>query len=784
MRIITNLLLLAAIALSVLSAAPFRQDGFIWTHTNDKSADAHVVFRKTFMASEVSEGSVRIFADARYILWINGQYVARGPCRFDPAGPEFDTLDVGRFLTKGRNAVAVMVMPYPVGSKATSGKMKRHDPGLKMTLTAGDGTNGTVVRTDASWKWKSGLRYGTPSINWGFVKDTVDARLDDGDWTLVDYDDSEWSAAAAIPGGSWGPLRPRFTPLMMENDVPVSGEAFPISVSRGKEFFYMLPRMVQGYIEIDVESATDGSSLRIDLSQRGSATSIAPENYAYDFKYTAKAGRRKCFTTDDVGFRYIRVSGTDGDLTLHGLRVVDRRYPYVDAGAFTSSDPWLNDLWERAVHTMRMTSSDGYLDCALRERAEWMGDGAVVQYPVTRVTLAGPEIPGEPLRSDAGLMVNMIRHTAQSATQFGDGRMKAHACSDRLDKHAYIEDYSCLWVQSLREVYDHTGNVELVREVWPELTAQMKWFLDRRTDRGLVKAREFVIFDNPVKYITCEGATLNAFVYRALLDAALLADVIGRASEAGAYRKDAEALKAKFNKHLWDAKSGSYVGGLNEDGSPTGLTCHAAMLALDRGIVPPDRVESVTKYFLKTYRSQIGMPYTAYWALENIYKLDTAERDREALDYIRGKWKDVMERTDTGTLTEGFNSGESCHNFGGSCAYFMSSYILGARLDGPASNGRIIVEPRLSGLSSAKGAVVTELGVVPVAWTLDGGKLDLKCTVPPGAKARIRIPQLAESKASRLVLDGKPVTSPVIDGRYSEVPVGPGVHHIVAHTAP
>jgi hypothetical protein len=28
----------------------------------------------------------------RYMLWINGRYVERGPCRFVPAHPEYDTL--------------------------------------------------------------------------------------------------------------------------------------------------------------------------------------------------------------------------------------------------------------------------------------------------------------------------------------------------------------------------------------------------------------------------------------------------------------------------------------------------------------------------------------------------------------------------------------------------------------------------------------------------------------------------------------------------------------------
>ncbi len=775
----------AGITNQILSAPPVLtglQNTFIWKNTVEGTTPNHTVFRKTFNAPDVSSASLKIFADSRYVLWINGQYVERGPCRFDPAGPEYDIIDAAPYLIAGSNTMVVMVLSYPVGASATSAEMKRHAPGLTAELTAGAAGNQTIVRTDPTWRWKNGLSYMPPVIRWPFFNDNVDARLDDGDWTLPAYDDSSWNPAAAISGSAWGTLRPRSTPMQMENDIALATGTFPVSFTGANVAYFTLPRMVQGWLEIDVESAADGSSIKLEVGERGGTTSIS-DTYSYAFNYIAKAGRRKCFTTDDAGFRYIKVTSTGGNLTLHNIRVVERRYPYQDAGAFNSGDSFLNDLWGRAVHTIRMCSSDGYMDCTLRERAEWMGDAAVVEYPVSRVTLAGPQVPGQPLRSDSGLMKNMIRHTAQSASQFGDGRLKAHACSDRNDIHGYIEDYSCLWVQTLRQAYENTGDLDLVNEVWPQLAAQLQWFLDRRSAaRGLVEAREFVIFDNPLKYVVCEGATLNAFIYRALLDAAILGDATGRTSEAANYRAAADALRTSFNQHLWDPAANTYFGGINADGTTRAATCHAAMIALDRGIVPADRLDDARAYFLANYRSAITMPYTAFWVLEQLYAMESRTRDIEALDYIRGKWAGVMARTDTGTLTEGFNGGEACHNFGASCAYFLSSYVLGVRLDGAADANSLIIEPHPSGLPSAGGSVVTEHGVVPVSWTLANEKLNLSCTVPAGTTARLRIPQLVDGKSPALVLNGVPVASPLIDGRYSEVTVPAGNHQLTAET--
>jgi len=768
------------------------QNSFIWRGVTETSA-GYTVFRKTFSAMDVSAATLNLFADARYVLWVNGQYVQRGPCRFDPAGPEYDALNVAPFLVPGTNTLAVMVMSYPTNSSSINSKMKRHVPGLTAWLRVGLGANVMNVLTDATWKWKNNLRYKAPGIGWGFVNDTVDARLDDGDWTRTNYNDSAWTAAAAISGAQWGALQARTTPLQMEQDVTVSGATFPISLTGSNVVYFTLPQMVQGYFEIDVGSATAGSSIGVMVSERGSTNSISmSDNYGSVFSYTSAAGRLKCFCTDTMGFHYLQITNMGGSSTIYGVRVVDHRYPYTNAGSFSSSDPWLNDLWGRAVQTIRMCASDGYMDCTLRERAEWMGDSAVVEYPVSRVTLAGPVVAGQPLASDSGLVRNMIRHIAESGSQLGDGRLKAHACSDRFDIHGYIEDYSCLWVQALRQYYENTGDTNLINEVWPALTGQMQWFLDRRSAaRGLVFAREFVIFDNPLKYVYCEGATLNAFIYRALLDSAELGNAIGQGVTASNYLAAAGLLQTNYNLYLWDSVHGTYYGGLNSDGSLTTTnssggsisptsTCHAAILALDRGIVLTNRLASVQQYFLSNYAAAVSYPYTAFWVLNNLYSLDDSSHDLEAVNYIRNQWSGVMQRTDTGTLTETFNGGEACHNFGASAAYFLSSYILGVRLDGPALNRKLIVEPRLSWLTSAQGNVVTELGVVPVSWSFTNGQFALNCTIPNGATATLRISQIVSGVTPDVVLDGLLVTNTVASGRYAQLTIGSGAHQVTA----
>ena len=132
----------------------------------------------------------------------------------------------------------------------------------------------------------------------------------------------------------------------------------------------------------------------------------------------------------------------------------------------------------------------------------------------------------------------------------------------------------------------------------------------------------------------------------------------------------------------------------------------------------------------------------------------------------------VRESDDTGTLWEMFNGSESCHNYGAVPAYFLSSYVLGVRLDGPVWNRRLIIEPRLGDLANAEGVVVTEFGPLPVSWKQPGTELSFRFEVPKGIKAILRIP---DADATTLSLDGRQARAK-LQGRYATVAVGTGVH--------
>lgn len=58
-------------------------------------------------------------------------------------------------------------------------------------------------------------------------------------------------------------------------------------------------------------------------------------------------------------------------VTIHGLKYRETAYNAAITGAFSSDEPFLDRLWEKARRTLLVTMRDTYMDCPDRERAQW-----------------------------------------------------------------------------------------------------------------------------------------------------------------------------------------------------------------------------------------------------------------------------------------------------------------------------------------------------------------------------------------------------------------------------
>ena len=159
--------------------------------------------------------SVRLAADSKYWMWINGELadfegqLKRGPT---PSDTYCDTIDAAPFLREGDNTVAILVWYFGRDGLChhSSGK-----PGLLVESSDG------MLASGGHWKARRHPAYGdtgAPHPNSRLPESNVrfDARLDLSGWETAAYDDGGWPAAVPCgqpPCSPWGRLVPRPTPL-------------------------------------------------------------------------------------------------------------------------------------------------------------------------------------------------------------------------------------------------------------------------------------------------------------------------------------------------------------------------------------------------------------------------------------------------------------------------------------------------------------------------------------------------------------------------------------------
>ncbi len=748
----------------------------------EATPDLHTVFVKEFSLEALpSKAEIRLFAHTRYRLYVNGVYQGRGPSRYQIQHPEYDTRDILAALHPGVNRVAVLVH-----RDAPTGRIMRHEPGFAAAVRLVHAGKAHDFMTDATWLARPDRSFRPREEAWASIQENIDARLGEG-WSSPEYQFTGWAPAVLVKNTETAPIWPRTTPLQGETAVPWSASAptTPVDLAAGKEMIFGLTQIVQGYHLLDFE-AEPGSELEVSyLLPEGTNNGVST--------YITRAGRQLWMGGDTFACNKISVKLKSGQVKLLRAQAIEVRYPFERVASFHSSDPYLNQLWTICARSLEVLSEDSYVDCADRERVEWTDDSPPA-FDCTRVMMRGPDSGGKTYWGDNRLLKSLLRRIALS--QQSDGQLKAHSCSERFDIHAIMEDRSCDWVVLLREYLESSGDLELVRELWPTLTRLLKWFLDRRTHRGLVLAREWEVWDNPLRYQVCEGAGLNAFVYRALVDAAYLGKAIGRIAEGKAYAGAAAELQRSFNELLWNHTEGSYDGALFGpdskraeqlngklfDGPITGTwtdgryqpTSQAALFALYGGIVPAERVAPVRTWLL-AHLDGVKGPMSHYYLFRALYEMEDPQHDSLVLARMRTGWKAQVDSPWQSCWEDLPDEGGSkIHMYGLVPGCYLTTHVLGVRRVGPIGDRAIRIEPRCGGLDAAEGIAVTEFGPVPVKWTKSGdGAMRVECETPAGTTTQLRFYRVKESRFVRV--DGLRREA-TVEGAFLRIELAAGKH--------
>ena len=166
---------------------------------------------------------VKVTADSRYVLYVNGAYAGRGPARGFQSHWPYDEVDIASYLEEGANCIALLATNYGSGTyqyvSGGSGAAILSGRVGKVDLSTGRGWR--VRRSPAYARHMTRL-----SVQLAY-EELFDARLDDGSWTLPSYrepaevadpltsGDLSWreprlSASGVMP---WPFVEPRGIPL-------------------------------------------------------------------------------------------------------------------------------------------------------------------------------------------------------------------------------------------------------------------------------------------------------------------------------------------------------------------------------------------------------------------------------------------------------------------------------------------------------------------------------------------------------------------------------------------
>ncbi|WP_018759783.1 family 78 glycoside hydrolase catalytic domain [Paenibacillus terrigena] len=207
------------------------QAAWIWGSGQQSPRNEWRCFRRSFIPMNPIEGStVRITADSRYVLFVNGKQLGRGPVRSWHSEWAYDEYEIEHLLEPGKEAViAVLVMHYGIstfqylrgrGGLLLQLEMQQHGADTDKFMA-----NSSRIVTDASWKTAihQGYQANSSRISCQLAfTEVIDARTWDASWIQPEYDDSDWEEATVIgPAGMepWAGLVARDIPYLTEEPV-------------------------------------------------------------------------------------------------------------------------------------------------------------------------------------------------------------------------------------------------------------------------------------------------------------------------------------------------------------------------------------------------------------------------------------------------------------------------------------------------------------------------------------------------------------------------------------
>jgi alpha-L-rhamnosidase len=630
------------------------------TGAPDDGRFSRSMFRRTVDLAEVPEQApARITADSRYVLWVNGSEVGRGPARSQPYRQRYDSYDLAPHLVTGTNVIAVLVTYY---GKATSFWQPAAAGANTDAVLVFEATLGAAeVISDDRWRAHRSAAWSLPGEPAGSLEgvpvEICDARELPRGWREAGFDDEGWMPATVVATGHIGGLAqtrpptypygrllprgmshqrgervapavvldsssrplpdwnsdhpvPRVTQALLQAPLENGPAELPTSFEVGPGRVHHLAvdfgRIVAGFVELDL-SAPAGTVVELHYREKVFRPELAGEGLdpTTGARYVA-AGADDTFAALELnGLRYLHLAvhaEQAATVTVTRLEVREHLYPRTGHAYFRSEDPGLDALYRAGIRTVELNSLDAYTDCPTREQRAWVGD-AVVHQMVDLVT-----------NEDWGLARNFLE-LGDSPRPDGILPMVAVGESEA-SGGLTIPDWSLSWTHGLYVQYQHDGELDRVRRHLPTFERVLRWYTNYVDDRGTIAdVPEWNLVDWSSIFLTGRSSTLTALWARSLAEFAELSDAAGNAGSA-AWARELYGAAANGFEDFWNAERGVYVDHILDGKQQPPASQAANAAAIVSGLPPQDRwrgiVDVITDPDRVVVRSWIGSDTGGY----------------------------------------------------------------------------------------------------------------------------------------------------------------------------
>jgi hypothetical protein len=720
-------------------------------------------FRRALtLASVPASYPVRVSADNRFILFVNGHRVGDGPARGDLTHWRYELLDLAPYLQSGQNLITATEWNF--GIFAPIAQMSDRTAFLLESEAVGPNS----ISTPDGWlveeeKGQHPLDRSTVTIKEYMASgpgEEIDAARYDWNWNSPNASASTWVPAASpmrdsiydgvnkahsaeVTGDNpWG-LVPDTLPHMEYSSISAGDivrtnlpelrgfPKAPITVPPDTEFHLLLDRktLTTAYPQLTV-SGGKGARIRLTYSEalydknnrKGDRDAVGDRSaLGLTDSFLPDGGAHRAFEPLRWRtWRYLDLDIVTGNtpLTLDSLTAQFTAYPFEELATFKSGDADLDKIWEISWRTARLDAHETYMDTPYYEQLQYIGDTriqALISY-----TVAGDD-----------------RLARQALAAFDNSRFP-----DGLTRSRYpsslpqtIPTFSLLWIGMLHDYWLYRPDPEPVRTALPGTRTVLGWFATHEKPDGLLEKLPWWSFidwvqekqEIPTYSMSGESCMTTLEYLGALDDASGLEQNLGDPVLADRYHARAAHVRSAIYDKCWSPDRGLIAD--NPDRKI--FSQQANILAVLYDVIPKEQRQTVLRKILAIEPGTTPdgvMSASYYFRFYLARALDHAGLADEYLESL-DPWRKILPlHFSTWPEVPGDTRSDS-HAWSAHPIYDMLTLVAGVE---PASPGfsSVRIAPHLGNLTALTASFPHPEGAIDIEYKRDGSTLRAIINLP------------------------------------------------------